>query len=51
MSGLYQRALEIYRQTVGLRLVGKGEDGLAIEDVSPEDRQKILRQKNRARQK
>jgi hypothetical protein len=46
MSGLYQRALEIYRQTVGLRLVGKGEDGLAIEDVSPEDRQKILRQIN-----
>jgi hypothetical protein len=46
MSGLYQRALEIYRQTVGLRLVGKGEEGLAIEDVSPEDRQKILRQIN-----
>ncbi len=46
MSGLYQRALEIYRQTVGLRLVGKGEEGLAIEDVSPEERQKILRQIN-----
>jgi len=46
MSGLYQRALEIYRQTVGLRLVGRGEEGLDIEDVSPEDRQKILRQIN-----
>ena len=46
MSGLYHRALEIYRQTVGLRLVGKGEEGLDIEDVSPEDRQKILRQIN-----
>jgi len=44
MSGLYHRALEIYRQTVGLRLVGKGEQGLDIEDVSPEDRAKILRQ-------
>lgn len=44
MSGLYHRALEIYRQTVGLRLVGKGEEGLDIEDVSPEDRAKILRQ-------
>ena len=44
MSGLYHRALEIYRQTVGLRLVGRGEEGLDIEDVSPEDRQKILRQ-------
>jgi len=44
MSGLYRRALEIYRQTVGLRLVGKGEKGLDIEDVSPEDRKKILRQ-------
>lgn len=46
MSGLYHRALEIYRQTVGLRLVGKGEEGLDIEDVSPEDRVKILRQIN-----
>ena len=46
MSGLYRRALEIYRQTVGLRLVGKGEKGLDIEDVSPEDRKKILRQIN-----
>jgi hypothetical protein len=46
MSGLYHRALEIYRQTVGLRLVGKGEEGLDIEDVSPEDRRKILRQIN-----
>ena len=46
MSGLYQRALQIYRQTVGLRLVGKGEEGLDIEDVSPEDRAKILRQIN-----
>ena len=44
MSGLYHRALEIYRQTVGLRLEGKGEEGLDIEDVSPEDRAKILRQ-------
>jgi len=44
MSGLYHRALEIYRQTVGLRLVGKGEEGLDIEEVSPEDRAKILRQ-------
>jgi hypothetical protein len=46
MSGLYHRALEIYRQTVGLRLVGKGEEGLDIEDVSPEDRRTILRQIN-----
>jgi hypothetical protein len=46
MSGLYQRALQIYRQTVGLRLVGKGEEGLDIEDVSPEDRAKILSQIN-----
>jgi hypothetical protein len=46
MSGLYHRALEIYRQTVGLRLVGRGEEGLDIEDVSPEDRRKILRQIN-----
>jgi hypothetical protein len=46
MSGLYQRALQIYRQTVGLRLVGKGEEGLDIEDVSPEDRAKILHQIN-----
>jgi predicted nucleic acid-binding Zn-ribbon protein len=46
MSGLYHRALEIYRQTIGLRLVGRGEEGLDIEDISPEDRQKILRQIN-----
>jgi hypothetical protein len=44
MSGLYHRALQIYRQTVGLRLVGRGEEGPDIEDVSPEDRDKILRQ-------
>ena len=44
MSGLYHRALEIYRQTIGLRLVGKGEEGPDIEDVSPEDREQILRQ-------
>jgi hypothetical protein len=49
MSGLYQRALEIYRQTVGLHLVPKGEGdasrtaaGTAIEEVSPEEREKIL---------
>jgi hypothetical protein len=44
MSGLYQRALEIYRQTVGLRLVPKDEAAPSIEEVSPAEREKILHQ-------
>jgi len=46
MSGLYHRALEIYRQRVGLRLVAQGEQGPAIEEISPDERAEILRQIN-----
>ena len=46
MSGLYQRALEIYRQSVGLPLAPKAEKAAAkapsIEDVSPTEREQIL---------
>jgi hypothetical protein len=46
MSGLYHRALEVYRQTVGLRLVAQGEQGPDIEEISPEERGEVLRQIN-----
>lgn len=46
MSGLYQRALEIYRQSVGLPLAPKAAKAAAktasIEDVSPTEREQIL---------
>lgn len=46
MSGLYQRALQIYRQSVGLHLVPKGEQGAVGGEISPADRELVDRQIN-----
>lgn len=44
MNGLYQRALEVYRQGKGLRLLPKGGEDRGIEDIPAEERENILRE-------
>jgi uncharacterized protein YgiM (DUF1202 family) len=44
MNGLYQRALQIYRQKNTLRLVSKEEPDGAMEEIPAEERENILRE-------
>jgi hypothetical protein len=44
MNGLYQRALQIYRQKNNLRLVSKGEDDGTMDEIPAEERENILRE-------
>jgi hypothetical protein len=44
MNGLYQRALQIYRQKNNLRLVSKGEEEGGMEEIPAEERENILRE-------
>lgn len=42
MNGLYQRALEVYKQGKGLHLVSRGEADRGMEDIPEAERENIL---------